>query len=224
MLSPTLALLLAAAPCQSTETVTLALQEGMHLEAIATWATTAFCEPFALEPGTDPKLALPVSLGGKVNRTHAKRLLEAALAPIDFALKVGPDGYVIARRTSPSNEVCERAARGIRVTSEFERVVSREAWNLEWTTCAAMGARVVPSMKQGRPVGLKLFAIRPDSLFAAAGFFNGDLLTDVNGLPLTDPDAVLKAVETLRKVEKLDFHLTRRDQDVHLRLVVEPAK
>jgi len=224
MLSPMLLLLLAAAPCQSTETVTLALKEGMRLEAVAKWATDAFCEPFTLETGTDPKLALTVSLSGKVNRTHAKRLLEAALAPIDFALKAGPDGYVLAHRSAPSNEVCERAARGIRVTGEFERTVSREAWNLEWRTCATMGARVVPSMKEGRPVGLKLFAIRPDSLFAAAGFFNGDLLTEVNGLPLTDPDEVLKAVEGLRTVEQLDFHVTRRDQDVHLRLIIEPKK
>lgn len=223
MTASVLSLLLAAAPCLSPETVTLALKAGMQVDAATKWASATFCEPWVLEAGLDAKTTLPVSITGKVSRGHAKKLFEAALNAADLAVRVGAEGLVVSRRAAAS-DLCERAAAGIRVTGEFERRVTREAWNLDWTSCAATGARVVPSMKEGRPHGLKLFAIRPDSLFAAAGFFNGDLLGDVNGLPLTSPDEVLKAVEALRTVEKLDFHLTRRDQDVHLKLTVEPAK
>ncbi len=45
----------------------------------------------------------------------------------------------------------------------------------------AKGARVVPGMSMGRVEGMKLYAIRPNSIYAALGFDNGDLLRTVNG-------------------------------------------
>jgi general secretion pathway protein C len=51
---------------------------------------------------------------------------------------------------------------------------------------ALRGARVIPSSRDGRPAGFKLFAIRPGSLPAALGFRNGDLLVTIAGESLVD--------------------------------------
>jgi hypothetical protein len=52
----------------------------------------------------------------------------------------------------------------------------------------AKGARVVPAIKDGKPDGFKLYAIRPTSIYAKVGFQNGDTLQRVNGMELTSAD------------------------------------
>lgn len=49
---------------------------------------------------------------------------------------------------------------------------------------AARSARMVPSLRDGKPAGVKLYAIRPGSVFAQLGFKNGDTLRSVNGVSL----------------------------------------
>src|SRR6185295_15216111 len=49
----------------------------------------------------------------------------------------------------------------------------------------AKGARVVPAMKNGRPAGFKLYAIRPNSIYGALGINNGDTVKSINGFELT---------------------------------------
>jgi type II secretory pathway component PulC len=44
------------------------------------------------------------------------------------------------------------------------------------------GARIVPAIKNGKPEGMKLYAIRPSSLYAKLGFANGDTLVSINGV------------------------------------------
>lgn len=51
----------------------------------------------------------------------------------------------------------------------------------------ARGARIVPSMKNGQPDGLKLYAIRRTSFWAHVGLQNGDTLHAVNGYDLSSP-------------------------------------
>jgi hypothetical protein len=45
-------------------------------------------------------------------------------------------------------------------------------------------ARLVPSFRDGAPVGMKIYAIRPGSLFAALGFRAGDLVTSIDDRPV----------------------------------------
>ncbi len=50
---------------------------------------------------------------------------------------------------------------------------------------AASSVRTVPAVKDGKPAGFKLYAIRPGSLFARLGFLNGDTLVSINGFDLS---------------------------------------
>ncbi len=46
-------------------------------------------------------------------------------------------------------------------------------------------ARIVPSFRDGAATGVRIFAIAPDSLFAAIGLRGGDLVTSINDRPVT---------------------------------------
>ena len=73
----------------------------------------------------------------------------------------------------------------------------------------ARGARIVPAIKDGKPVGFKLYAIRPSSLFATLGFKNGDTITRVNGHDITTLDKAVEVYGKIRNSSKLRFEITR---------------
>lgn len=74
----------------------------------------------------------------------------------------------------------------------------------------AKGGRIVPAMKDGKPDGLKLYAIRPASLFAAIGLQNGDTVQSVNGQALAGPDMALEVYANLRAAKQLVLGIERR--------------
>ena len=74
----------------------------------------------------------------------------------------------------------------------------------------AKGARVVPAVKNGKPDGFKLYAIRPSSVYAKLGLTNGDLLQSINGFELTSADKALEVYTKLREATQLEVEITRR--------------
>ncbi len=82
------------------------------------------------------------------------------------------------------------------------------------------GARVVPGVSMGRAEGLKLYAIRPNSLFAAIGLSNGDLIREVNGFALDGSDKALEVFTKLRDATSLEITLTRRGREETLRIEI----
>ena len=86
----------------------------------------------------------------------------------------------------------------------------------------ARGVRIVPSVKNGQPDGLKLYAIRPSSLYAALGLMNGDTVHAIDGRSVAGADAALRAYADLRrKVDSrksitIELSITRRGKPVLL--------
>ena len=78
----------------------------------------------------------------------------------------------------------------------------------------AVSARFVPSMKDGQPNGLKIYAIRPGSVFARLGLNNGDLIKTVNGLDVSTPDRALEAYTRLKTTSELSLALERRGENI----------
>jgi hypothetical protein len=72
------------------------------------------------------------------------------------------------------------------------------------------GARVVPAMKDGKPLGFKLYAIRPASLYARLGLLNGDTLVSVNGFELTSADKALEIYTKLREASRIEIVVERK--------------
>ncbi|HEX4449272.1 MAG TPA: type II secretion system protein GspC, partial [Kofleriaceae bacterium] len=85
----------------------------------------------------------------------------------------------------------------------------------------AKGARVVPSVKDGKPHGFKLYAIRPSSVFAKLGLENGDTLVTINGFDLTTADKALEIYTKLRDATTIEIELERKGVRITIDYVVE---
>jgi general secretion pathway protein C len=82
------------------------------------------------------------------------------------------------------------------------------------TTMLATAARFVPSIKDGKPNGFKLYAIRPNSIFGKIGLQNGDTIKAINGNDMTTPDAALALYTKLRNASHLSVQVERRGETV----------
>jgi hypothetical protein len=85
----------------------------------------------------------------------------------------------------------------------------------------AKGARVVPAMKNGKPVGFKLYAVRPGSVYARLGFANGDTIKSTNKHALTSAEKALEVYTKLRDANQLVFELERRGKPVTLTITIK---
>ena len=74
-------------------------------------------------------------------------------------------------------------------------------------------ARAVPYFKDGRSIGLRLFAIKTGSLYEKVGLRNGDILKTINGNNLGDISQALKLFEQLKQERSINLVLERDKQD-----------
>lgn len=106
----------------------------------------------------------------------------------------------------------EAISKGIRKVGEGKYEIQRSALNkvLANTTLLARSARIVPSVRNGKPNGFKLYAIRPGSLYSLLGMYNGDTINAINGHPITTPDKALEVYTKLRNASHVSISFTRR--------------
>lgn len=74
-------------------------------------------------------------------------------------------------------------------------------------------ARAVPYFKDGKSVGLRMFAIRSGSIYEKIGLKNGDILKSVNGQSLADLTQAVKLFEKLKEERSVNVVLERDRQD-----------
>ncbi len=75
-------------------------------------------------------------------------------------------------------------------------------------------ARAVPYFKDGKSVGLRLFAIKTGSLFEKIGLKNGDILKEINGSGMADITQAIKLFERLKEDRSIKLVLERAKVDV----------
>ena len=73
--------------------------------------------------------------------------------------------------------------------------------------------RAVPYFKDGQAIGLRLFAIKPGSLFDKIGLKNGDILKTINGNNLGDFSQAVKLFEKLKAERNIKLSLERNRED-----------
>lgn len=83
------------------------------------------------------------------------------------------------------------------------------------------GARVVPMFADGKQAGYKLFAIRPGSLYAAAGLQNGDVIEKIAGVALTSAESALAAYSKAKESKLIPVELRRRGAAMTLTFEVQ---
>jgi general secretion pathway protein C len=74
-------------------------------------------------------------------------------------------------------------------------------------------ARAVPYFKDGRSIGLRMFAIKTGSLYERVGLKNGDILKTINGNNLGDISQALKLFEQLKQERSINLTLERDKQE-----------
>lgn len=70
-------------------------------------------------------------------------------------------------------------------------------------------ARAVPYFRDGKSIGMRLFAIRRGSLYEKLGLKNGDIILSVNDNSLSDPTQALKLFEELKSKRSINLQLER---------------
>jgi hypothetical protein len=82
-------------------------------------------------------------------------------------------------------------------------------------------ARVMPSIRDGEPLGFKFYGLRPGSLPRAIGLKNGDLLTAIDGVQARTVDHVMMLLSRLRTARSFALDIERRGEPVRLRVDIE---
>ena len=78
----------------------------------------------------------------------------------------------------------------------------------------ATKARIVPSFKNGKPNGFKLFSIKPGSIYAKIGLKNGDVIQKVNGYEMNSPDKALEIYQKLKNAQNVTVDVQRRGRSM----------
>jgi general secretion pathway protein C len=84
------------------------------------------------------------------------------------------------------------------------------------TAALSAMARFVPSVRDGKPNGFKVYAIRPNSLFGKIGMQNGDTIKSINGNEMSTPDQALSLYTKLRSASHLTLNIDRRGETVNM--------
>jgi general secretion pathway protein C len=116
------------------------------------------------------------------------------------------EGAVIAAAPDSS------AVREIRQVERNQYEIDRSEFEASTNNLAELmtQARVVPNLNAGKVDGYKIFAIKPDSLYAKIGLKNGDVIEKVNGMEITGPEQALELFQQLKTERYFQIDLLRR--------------
>ena len=78
-----------------------------------------------------------------------------------------------------------------------------------------------PYFENGKPSGLMLSRIRPNSVFKEMGLMNGDILLGVNGAPIETVDSALTLYESLKSAGDVTLEIKRRGRIQSLEYNIE---
>jgi hypothetical protein len=180
--------------------------------ALLTWIAAHTCRQYLV-----PKALLTRTL--QVEPTASADELERSLPTVLAAAKLGARPYEVTRigeATAEQLASVERlasAGRKLGVRCRGDRcTVPRHTVNatLDDMVGLASQARIVPAMRDGKPIGFKLYGIRPESIYSQLGLLNGDTILAVNGEAFADPESALALYSKLRGATRLDVTLERR--------------
>ena len=214
--------------------ITASFKGDASLRDLTAWALGFTCKTILYDatiPQDVPKVA--IATPRPLTPKQALALFVDAIQATGLVVEVKPDTVIIKRgpHMTPkcadvaavppaadpaADELAEAIDKGIVIVDETHRRVARSLVDklLANPMAMAKGARVVPAVKDGKPEGFKLYAIRPASIFAKLGLTNGDTLVSVNGFDLTSADKALEVYTKLREATSLEVQIIRRGKPV----------
>ena len=126
------------------------------------------------------------------------------------------DGPAVARSAPPPAPMVVV----VPAAATSTRVVDVRRADLEQAMKDPHAARLVPTLRDGKPEGVKLYAIRPGSALTAIGLENGDTLRSINDMPVAGAESALEAYARLESADHYDLDLVRKGERVRILVLV----
>lgn len=82
-------------------------------------------------------------------------------------------------------------------------------------------AKAVPNMVNGELKGFRLERIREDSIYLKAGFQNGDVVEEINGVPLKDAAGAIRLLQQLRNEKEMEVRVNRGGSTFNMSITVQ---
>ena len=116
------------------------------------------------------------------------------------------------KRRGAGKEREDTTSSGVSKVSETEYAIEKSELDsvLGNLSKVATQARIVPSFKNGKPNGFKLFSIKPGSIYSKIGLKNGDVIQKVNGYEMNSPDKALEIYQKLKDADSVTVDMVRR--------------
>lgn len=114
------------------------------------------------------------------------------------------------------------AGDGIRRNKDGSYLVDRREvdHSIENLSTVITKMRAVPYMKDGESLGFRVFNIRPRSIFERMGLKNGDVIQNVNGSELRDPQKALGLLDSIASSDEIRIDLLRNQQPSTLTYII----
>jgi general secretion pathway protein C len=82
-------------------------------------------------------------------------------------------------------------------------------------------AQIRPHIEEGRPSGISITGIKPNTVFRKMRLRNGDIITGVNGTPIETVEDAMKIFSDVKSASELQVEIKRRGQKRVLNYKVE---
>ena len=143
-----------------------------------------------------------------------------------IVLRLGAQQQVLTLYTDGTEDVASgagapRAPGDVAAVTGGVRQVQANRWVLDKQEVSAAlenlpqlltKARVIPNFSEGKPDGFKIFSIAPDSLYAKIGLQNGDVLQQINGVEIKDPENFMRVFQQLKDETNIALDFVRNNR------------
>jgi hypothetical protein len=207
-------------------------REARPAELDSNRLSRAFRTPLRPKTGPVSRRALPLKLVGTLD-AHAAAMVEVSSGHCR-TLRVGDrwdgvelleigHGRATVRREGLLEEITVGAtiASSSPVTSSLPITFSQRGAEIsmpraelerqlpDFAKRLISGGRVIPAFAGSKMIGLRLLAVKPESLYSELGLLSGDLLETVNGVSLTSPEVALGLTSQLREQSRISVGVNR---------------
>lgn len=172
-------------------------------------------------PGAGPIVKITARYVDFRNKAAGNRLERIDLLGAAPPAAPSPPSSLPTASSTPAASGDDFAAeldRGVRKLSDTQYEIDRALVDkvLGDPALIARSARIVPSIKDGKANGFKMYAIRPNSVYAKIGLQNGDTIHAVNNFEITSPDKALEVYTKVKSATSLSVQVTRRGKPITL--------
>ena len=208
-------------------------QTGSHAELYSVNACTEF-DVSALSPDEQKLIGKPAPCSRVGEQAVVKRIepervyiFNTSESRIEYLALNEPPAPAGERPVVAKAEVTEKAddgaADGIVKTGDNQFGVPRSTVDnaLNNLSKLATDARVVPAFEGGKPVGFKLFSIKPGSLYSKIGLQNGDVISKINGYEMSSPEKGLEVYQKLKDSSSVTVDVKRRGKPMTLDYTIQ---